>query len=56
VRHAFELGEESGVAAILTSVTKSEDIAELDIGASICSPPPLRSKLVAELDLDLPDL
>lgn len=53
--HAFELGEESVVAAILTSVTKSEDIAELDIGASVCSPP-LRSELAAELDAALPDL
>ena len=53
LKQALELGEEGVVAALLTSVTKEEDIANLDIGPSICSPPN-RSQLAAELSVALP--
>jgi TPR repeat protein len=53
LKQALELGEEGVVAALLTSVTKDEDIADLDIGPSICSPPN-RSQLAASLDVVLP--
>ncbi|MEM5475815.1 hypothetical protein [Pacificibacter sp. AS14] len=53
LKRALELGEDGVVAALLTSVTKEEDIADLDIGPSICSPPN-RSQLAAELSVALP--